>query len=203
MISICVPIYNMDNGVEFLKTNLNSIKSQTFTDYEIIVSDNSDSDMLKMVCEPYGVRYFKNPDKGMAQNTNFAIDKAEGDLIKILYQDDFFAHDDALKDISDFKGEWLITACSNNPHPFYSEHNTLGSPSVLTIRKGCPVRFDKRFYWVLDLDFYRQLYALYGEPTILNKINVVIGTGTHQISYKLSDKRKQIEEQLLKEKYEN
>ena len=213
-VSICIPIYNMDNAEEFLKRNLDSVMKQTFTDYEIVISDDSEDDLLKCWLDDYPVKYFKNlGQKGMANNTNNAIEQAKGELIKILYQDDYFYDENSLQEI--IRGfsknvDWLVTGCIHevdgrrmNPHqPFYSENeNTIGSPSVLTFRNTIRQRFDLEFYWVLDLDFYKQLFRRYGLPKILPTINVVIGLGEHQSTNKLSEQRKILEHQLLKNKY--
>lgn len=205
-VSIIVPIYNMDHAQMFLKRNLESILMQTFKDYEIIVSDDSTDDMLKIWLKKYPIKYYRNSGvPGMANNTNNAIEYAHGELIKILYQDDFFYNENSLQDIVDAftkKTDWLVTGCTHTdgrPHlPFYSRTmNTIGSPSVLTIRNGNPLRFDPQFKWVLDLDFYRRCFERYGLPKVLPKTNVVIGIGEHQSTFLLSDKRKQIEEAMM------
>ena len=91
----------------------------------------------------------------------------------------------------------------NDHLPYFSDsENTIGSPSVITFKNGIKERFDPNFHWVLDIDFYKQLYRHYGKPKILDKINVVIGIGTHQQTSLLSDERKQLEHKLLKLKYE-
>ena len=209
--SIVVPIYNMDNAIEFLKRNLDSILTQTFNDYEIIISDDSDDDMLKIWLHKYPVKHFKNTGrKGMANNTNHGISHATGEYIKILFQDDYFYNEESLSDIDKSfigKQSWLVTGCTHTdgrPHtPFYSEsENTIGSPSVLTFKKEVEERFDPEFHWVLDLDLYKRLFRTYGKPKIMDKINVVIGIGLHQTTHKLSDERKAIEFRLLKQKYD-
>lgn len=169
-----------------MKRCLDSIEMQTFKDYEIIQSEDE-----------YGL--------GMSRNTNHVMSKASGELIKILYQDDYFATRDSLQQIVDGfeeKDMWLVTACGHDPgasihHPYYSEDkNTIGSPSVVTIRRTVTERFDPNLKWVLDLDFYRRLHKKYGEPKILNSINVVIGVGDHQETSRLSDEIKRKEELL-------
>lgn len=215
-ISLIVPVYNMDRAIEFLSRNLNSILIQTYKDYEIIISDDSDDDMLKIWLKKYPIKYFKNKGhKGMANNTNHALDNASGEYLKILYQDDYFYNRTSLEDLSKSlrsRPIWMVSACMHtmdgknlfNPHtPFYSEsENTIGSPSVLTIHKSVKVRFDPQFHWVLDLDLYKRLYRDYGKPKIMNKVNVIIGLGEHQTTHKLSDIRKALEFRLLKEKYD-
>ena len=185
-ISIVIPIYGMDSAQFFLKRNLDSILSQTYKDYEIVISDDNDDDQLKIFCKQYPVVYTKNKGaKGMAQNTNNAINHATGELIKILFQDDYFFNEESLREIVNHfarSNYWLVTACTyaigfeygvmNEHQPFYSEsENTIGSPSVLTFRSEVTTRFDPSFYWVLDLDLYKQLFREYGRPKILNKVN--------------------------------
>lgn len=217
-VSICVPIYNMDNALYFLERNLKSIYIQSFDDYEIIISDDSDDDQLKTWLHRLDmpIKYFKNKgNKGMANNSNNAINNASGELIKILYQDDYFYSSESLFDIiKHFTGgyKWLVTGCThtidgintfNNHSPYYSEtDNTIGSPSVLTFKQEVLERFDPNFHWILDLDLYKRLYREYGKPKIWDRPNVVIGLHAGQKTHLLSDERKALEHKLLKIKFE-
>lgn len=212
-LTVAIPTHDMENKVFFLKRCLDSLWNQTFQDFDIVVSDNSQDDILGDVCDWYGgIDYFQNPRKGMAQNTNEAIKRSTGSLIKILYMDDFLAHDNALEVIWDnFKGWWLVTGCEHtdgierfNPHiPKYSREvgkNTIGSPSVLTIKNDHPLMFDEEMTWLLDDDYYKRLYER-GAPTILEDINVVIGLGEHQMTYILSDELKANEFEYITHKH--
>jgi len=212
-VSICIPTYEMKGqGLYFLERALKSIELQHFEDYEVVVTDDSRDDVIKDFClQVDGLRYFKNEQRlGMAGNTNRGIDEAEGELVKILYQDDFFYDRWSLhRMVKGFTPSycWLVTACTHtidgvnmiNPHlPFYSHsQNTLGSPSVMMIRKGVTERFDTKLTWVLDLEFYRRLYQKYGKPKILNDINVVIGLHPNQTTHLLTNQEKLKEEQTL------
>jgi len=205
-VSVIVPIYNMSNAKFFLQRNLESIAKQTYKDYEIVISDDSEDDMLKIwVTNFIPVKYVKNTTgQGMARNTNNAIEHATGKIVKVLYQDDYFSDENSLQLVVNEMGkaQWLVTGCTHTngrPHlPKYNpKANTIGSPSVLSFKRDVPVRFDPKFYWVLDLDFYRKMFDLYGEPKYLNEINVVIGIGEHQSTALLSDERKAIEEKMM------
>lgn len=224
-VSVVIPATNMDNGKYFLQRNLNSVLKQAFRDFEVIITNDSDNaEIEEWIDETFigniypdnpRVRYFANTEKkGMANNTNYAIDQAEGQLIKILYQDDYFYDERSLWDIvRHFTAYtmWMVSPCVhdsgngvyfNEHHPYYSEsENTIGSPSVLTFRREITDRFDPQFGWVLDLDLYKRLFRKYDKPKILNKVNVVIGTGSHQETNKLTNERKQLEHLALKEKY--
>jgi glycosyltransferase involved in cell wall biosynthesis len=197
MISLAIPVYEMPNKDFFLERCLNSIRSQSYQDFEIVITENG---------------------KGMASNTNEAIRQSKGDLIKILYMDDYLAHKDALKKIVEgFKGYWLATGClhdSNskselfNPHyPSYNDEihlgkNTIGSPSVVTIKNGLDMYFDESMTWLLDCDFYRRLHDKYGEPTLLNDMNVAIGVGQHQATHIMGDEIKINEHEYMQKKYD-
>jgi len=207
-LSVAVPTHSMKDGDYFFRRLLDSLWNQSFQDFEIVVTDNSDDDMVERICEWYrtGIKYYRNPIKGMAQNTNEAIRRSHGELIKILYMDDFMAHDEALeKIVKHFTGQWLVSGCTHlkmgerythQIHtPSYSPvicqgQNTIGSPSVLTIKNEDPILFDEKMTWMLDCDYYKRMYDLYGEPTLLKDINVVIGLHPNQMTNTMGEERK-------------
>lgn len=191
-ISVAIPIYDMKNGDSFLRRIMQSLEMQTFRDFEIVITK----------------------DGKMAENTNAAIKKCKGEIIKVLYQDDYLHHASSLQEIVDnFKGGWLVTGCVHdngdgqkwNPHyPVFSpddDDNYIGSPSVLAFENKDPLLFDETMTWLLDHDLYKRLYARYGPPTILNSLNVVIGIGSHQVTNLLSDEVKMKEREYINKKH--
>ena len=101
-VSICVPAYQYP---DLLLRNLQSILSQSFTSFEVIVTDDSDHDKLKLVVEELGderIRYFKNqPSLGSPANWNEGIKHATGSWIKMMHHDDWFSNDQALQSFVD------------------------------------------------------------------------------------------------------
>ena len=192
-ISVCVPIHDMTNGDKFLWRLVNSLMSQTFKDYELIITKEG----------------------RMAENTNAGIKKARGEIIKIIYMDDYLAHPDSLKVIVDnFKGGWLATGCLHDdgisvgsPHlPEWNEDiakgvNTIGSPSVVAVENNNPLLFDEEMSWLLDCDYYKRLFDRYGLPILLDDLNVVLGIGIHQMTKILTNDEKLMEYQLINQKY--
>ncbi len=189
-LSIAIPFYKgMKNADFFLNRALDSIKTQSFKDYEVVITEHG----------------------AMAENTNFAIKHCKGDLIKILYQDDYLADENSLQVIIDaFKGGWLVTGCKHdngmvgNYHEasYSPNENTIGSPSVLTIGNKDPLMFDENMTWLLDLDYYNRLYERYGEPTIISHANVIIGLHDGQATNILSDEIKINEQNYLNKKHD-
>lgn len=180
----------MQNGDFFLERLLKSLEEQTFRDFEVVITKEGK----------------------MAENTNAAIRQSKGELIKILYMDDYLAHPEALQRISDaFDGEWLVTACAHDPgththYPVYNENiyrgvNTIGSPSVLTLKNDSPLFFDETLTWLLDCDLYKRLYEKHGPPTILNDVNVMIGIHEGQTTHILSEDIKEAEHNYMEQKY--
>lgn len=220
-ISVCIPVYEQKGlGINFLRRNLEMLSKQTFKDFEVIVSDNSTyfvADKIEWMCKSYKfVKYYKNPIKGLVKNTNFAMSKASGNLIKVLFQDDFLFHENSLQDIWDnWKGGWLVTACEhtrdgeNMIRPFYPKYNaniylgdnTISSPSVLTMENEGHLEFDEELEMLMDVDMYKRLYDKYGEPTIVNKINVVNTVGDHQVSMNVTPAQFNSELEIVKQKY--
>lgn len=193
-ISVCVPTHAMDHADYFLGRLKDSLDQQTFRDFELIITKEGK----------------------MAENTNAAIKKASGEIIKILYMDDFLFSRNALQRLVDnFKGGWYASACVHTydgflfeePHmPSYnsdirSGNNTIGSPSVIAFENNKPLLFDENLSWLLDCDLYARLYDRYGEPTLCTDLDIAIGKGFHQMTYKLTDMEKESEFTYLKHKY--
>jgi glycosyltransferase involved in cell wall biosynthesis len=101
--SICIPAYK---NVQFLKRLLDSIAVQTFTDYEVVVTDDSPGEDVMQLCQQYNnkflLRYFKNPQNlNTPENWNESIRHAQGDWIKLIHDDDWFSNSDSLKQFAD------------------------------------------------------------------------------------------------------
>lgn len=194
-ISICIPYHDTPKTAYFLTRALASISIQTFTDYEIILTKEGK----------------------MAENTNAAIKKAQGEIVKILYMDDFLAHENSLKMIVeafDKKTTWLVTGCVHdtdgnitNPHipeytdDIYTGNNGIGSPSVLAFRRKKGLLFDEKLSFLLDCDLYKRYYETFGKPKILDDMNVVIGLHKDQTSNTMSDGEKKEEGIYMLNKY--
>lgn len=220
-LSIVIPTYEQKGlGLAFLRQNLEAISKQTFKDFEVIVSDNSTyfaQMTMEAECKRYAfVKYFRCDNKGISANTNNAIKHAMGDIIKIIFQDDFLYDENSLqKTVDAFKGDWLVSACEHTEdgkkmiRPFYPKYNndihlgnnTISSPSVLTILNKEPLLFDENLSMLMDCDYYKRCYEKFGEPTILNEITVVNTVGSHQVSQNIT--REQFNEELdyIKKKY--
>jgi glycosyltransferase involved in cell wall biosynthesis len=210
-ISICIPTYEMRGlGADFLAQSLQVLCTQTFADFDVVVSDHSRTTEIKDVCESFSgridVSYVQNDHMlgNSAANLNNAIRHATGRLVKILFQDDFLFSETSLEETADAfdvsRDQWLVSACEHSRdgktfyRPFYPRYNdkihlgknTISSPSVVTVRNDHPLLFDESLLWLMDCDYYRRCHDAFGDPKILNTITVVNRTGDHQVTETLA-----------------
>ncbi|WP_061219380.1 glycosyltransferase family 2 protein [Leptospira weilii] len=91
LVSIVIPTYNR---AEDLKRALNSIISQTYKNWEVIVVDNSSVDRTETVVQSFNdpkIRFYIVQNHGVvAVSRNFGIQKAKGKYIALLDSDDWW-----------------------------------------------------------------------------------------------------------------
>lgn len=97
-ISIIIPTFNSE---KFIKDTLNSILSQTYKNYEVIICDNFSKDKTKSIVKYYikfskKIKFFQKKDNGVAEALNFGFSKAKGKLLTWLNSDDLYFHNNAL-----------------------------------------------------------------------------------------------------------
>jgi glycosyltransferase involved in cell wall biosynthesis len=90
-VSIGLAVYN---GEEYLEEAIQSILAQTYTDFELIISDNASTDRTFEISQKYAnidnrIRYFKNKSNiGGANNENLTFKKARGEYFRWAAHDD-------------------------------------------------------------------------------------------------------------------
>ena len=92
VLTIGMPVYNAQR---FLAKALDSFLAQTFTDFELLISDNASTDGTEAICREYArrdprIRYFRN-EKNMGPGWNFrrVYSLAKGKYYKSAAHDDF------------------------------------------------------------------------------------------------------------------
>jgi glycosyltransferase involved in cell wall biosynthesis len=93
-VSIGIPVYN---GAEFLEQAIQSVLAQTYTDFELIISDNASTDGTAAIALDYAardsrVRYSRNRvNIGSSRNFNRTFELATGQYFKWMASDDLIA----------------------------------------------------------------------------------------------------------------
>lgn len=90
LVSVCIPTYN---GAEYIIACIDSILSQTYSNLEILISDDGSTDNTLDILNQYKlnhkhIKIVHNVRKGMVENWNNCIKEARGEWIKFLFQDD-------------------------------------------------------------------------------------------------------------------
>lgn len=163
-ISICIPAYNRTG---YLRQLLDSIALQTFTDYEVVVTDDSPGDEVKDLVAAYENKfrlvYHKNPAAlGTPANWNEGMRRARGQWIKLMHDDDWFADARALQHFYD--------ATLQHPHCrfFFSafKNVTEGSGKVQEVR--CDL-IDRFMLWLSPLHLFKKVYVGNPSCTLVHK----------------------------------
>ena len=205
-VSICIPAYNQ---VKYLKRTIDSVLNQTYSDYEIIITDDSPTNIVFELMQEYEstgkIQYFKNKiPLGSPENWNEAIRLSNGEYVKIMHHDDYFADENALYEfvkmldenpnanfafsatiVIDIKKELTRIHCptsrqieslKKNPYVLFFG-NFIGPPSSVIHRRNSLLTYDLNLKWVVDFDFYIRNLAINNFFVFINKplINNISG----------------------------
>ena len=90
-ISVIVPVYNTE---KYLRRCIDSILSQTFTDFELLLINDGSTDSSGEICDQYAakderVRVFHKENGGVSSARNVGLDEARGEWIAFVDSDDW------------------------------------------------------------------------------------------------------------------
>ena len=89
-ISIIVPVYNVE---KYLSRCIESILSQSFTDFELLLIDDGSRDSSGAICDEYAskdarIRVFHKENGGVSSARNLGLDNARGEYVVFIDADD-------------------------------------------------------------------------------------------------------------------
>jgi len=90
-VSVGMPVFN---GEKFIREALDSLLAQTFTDFELIISDNASTDKTEAICRKYAIkdkriRYVRqSKNRGGVNNFKWVLDAAVGEYFMWAACDD-------------------------------------------------------------------------------------------------------------------
>jgi glycosyltransferase involved in cell wall biosynthesis len=187
----------MSKAKSYLFDIFHALEHQTNKDFNVWISDHSKNDDVLEACKEYAdifeINYIKNENNRgqISANTNCALENADGDILKVMFQDDFILITRTLVDELDkafVDGvDWAVTGFAHtindgqthyNPKiPQYNDRllegvNTLSSPSILALRNGIDEYFDEKLTMLMDCDMYYRLYKYHGDPAVLTDYHI-------------------------------
>ncbi len=146
VVSIGMPVYNAQN---YIREALESILAQTFTGFELIISDNASTDATGRICRAYAqkdarIRYYRNQvNLGADPNYNKIFKLSKGKYFKWAAHDDVIAPDFLEKcvDVLD-RDKSIVICCSNTG--IIDENSALKRPFPVILRtdsRSAGIRF--------------------------------------------------------------
>jgi glycosyltransferase involved in cell wall biosynthesis len=208
-ISICIPAYKR---IEYLEKLLDSILIQSFKDFEVVITDDSNDSSVRQFIEKYQQKFLLTYQKnstplGTPENWNEAIRKAKGDWIKLMHDDDWFADGDSLKSfyeatVQDPECSFFFSAYRNVSKD--SEKNIflnssgrfllklsplnlfkkqfIGNPSCTLIKRDLDIWYDKDFKWVVDFEYYIRCLGKKKNFFYIDKPLINVGVNNEQVT---------------------
>jgi glycosyltransferase involved in cell wall biosynthesis len=192
-VSIVVPAYKNPAGIRRL---LESVSAQDFSDYEIVVSDDTQDDSVKDMCESISVksgmklRYKRHKvPSGAAANWNAALDMADGEYVKIMHHDDWFADrrslgafvsmlDNDRDAVMAFSGTYQVILDSdgrevsrsaryiteNDAKGFEMDYRRVYLGNTIgapsaVIVRNGKIKYDEKLSWLVDMEYYMDLLS--------------------------------------------
>ncbi|MBF2067739.1 MAG: glycosyltransferase family 2 protein [Calothrix sp. C42_A2020_038] len=167
-LSIGIPVYN---GEKFLAFSLDSLLSQTFQDFEIIISDNASTDRTEDICKEYlnkdrRIRYYRNPvNIGCARNFNRVFDLSSGEYFKWASYDDLHDSTFLMKCIEVLDSDPSIILCHSQTHFIDENGQFIGDYNIyLNADSSKP---HHRFHELLVRHFCYQCYGVIRRSVLL------------------------------------
>src|SRR2546422_11221830 len=91
-VSVVIPVYN---GEQYLADAIQSVRDQTYQNFEVIVVDDGSTDGSAEVAQRFGeaIRYVHQANGGVCKARNTGIAAAQGGYVAFLDQDDLWLPD--------------------------------------------------------------------------------------------------------------
>lgn len=129
-ISIIVPIYNIE---KYLYRCIDSILTQTFTNFELILVDDGSRDSSGIICDEYAVKdsrvcVIHKENGGVCSARNLGIDKASGEWIAFVDGDDWLDCKMYENLIQESKGADVVLCDVSRDYSNYSKISKTASP---------------------------------------------------------------------------
>lgn len=207
LISVIIPTYNRR---DFLVAAVDSVLSQTFGDFELIVVDDGSTDGTGDVMARYADRafYVIHEHRGVSAARNRGIDLAKGNYISFLDSDDLWMPTKLEKQMKFFEAHpaahvcytdelWIRRGKRVNPRKRHAKHSgwiyahclplCIISPSSVCVKRevlytvGC---FDPELPVCEDYDLWLRVTARYPVHFIPERLIVKRGGHADQLSHR-------------------
>lgn len=215
-VSIIVPVFNVE---AYVRECIDSILSQSYTDWELILVDDGSTDSSGKICDSYvsadhRVKVFHKENGGLSSARNFGIDNSTGKLIFFIDSDDVL-HKDALNHLISVKDKTqcdiAVAAYVHSDKYQFTEHgepniSVYGFEDILTKilyqsasfdNCACNKLYSRRLFdglrfrhvWLEDLDIFYRLYEKAERIAVSDQITYFYRKHSDSFIYRWSEGR--------------
>lgn len=116
LVSVITPMYN---AADYLAQTIESVRQQTYTDWELILIDDCSEDDSLMIAQSYAVDDDRiqvlqlNENLGMAEAINYGCTVAKGQFIAFLDSDDIWLPDKLEHQVRFMKSSGCAISCTS------------------------------------------------------------------------------------------
>lgn len=170
LVSIILPVYN---GDKYLSTAIDSIISQTYSNWELVVVDDGSKDRSAEICDNYQskdtrIKAFHQPNAGVNSARAKGVDNATGDYLTFLDADDTLTQE-ALGVMIDSFSETIDVVCSGNEETILDKEAYLKALWKGQLLPGiCTKMFRTALY--KQIDYYLERQLAMGEDLLINSM---------------------------------
>lgn len=100
-ISVIIPVYNAEKTIERL---LNSVISQTYKNYEVIIINDGSTDKTESIISRYNssnIKIISNVNEGVGIARKIGFENATGDLVFFCDSDDYIPENNIFEKINE------------------------------------------------------------------------------------------------------
>lgn len=125
LVSIIVPVYGVET---YISRCIDSILSQTYINWELLLIDDGSTDNSGLICDKYAendrrIRVYHKDNSGVSETRNFGLDKALGEYVMFVDADDAISCE-CIETCVDEISRWNLDAlhfCLVWVYPHYSK----------------------------------------------------------------------------------
>ena len=161
--SVVIPTYNR---AAFIEATLQSVLSQTYPHYEVIVVDNCSTDNTKELLQPFiragqmrFIEHERNYERARSRNTGMSA--ARGDFVTLLDSDDFM-YPSNLADAAEYARSHPDIKCFHNLYEFVdSQRNVLRRYPMPSLKNQLQAIASGNFMTCIGDFIHREIYQHY------------------------------------------
>ncbi len=125
-VSVVIPTYN---SAEYLSEAIDSVLSQSYDNWEILIVDDGSTDNTRDIIKKYdnSIKYYYKKNEGVSKARNFGIEKAQGKYVAFLDSDDYWEVDKLERQVASLENENISgRACYSSFTLFEGGFNIVG-----------------------------------------------------------------------------